>query len=166
MLTSSMFALWIVLAASIVAAFNIISPAAGTALNLSASAIEIQWTYGRDKDASQVDLSFVGDSFEGNHFCYAIAQNISIEDCQYTWVPTNKRDALASTTVILTTSDDYGFIARLHDANSSISLTSRESDSQFSVTGYPYVGAAATLQPDCGAALLTLASISIVLLLH
>ncbi|CZT20888.1 uncharacterized protein RCC_06748 [Ramularia collo-cygni] len=160
MLTSLVFTAWMVLAAPVVTAFSFTTPTPGTALNLSAPTIDIQWAP-ENAQYSQFDLAFEGQSAKGTGFSYTIAQNLSVPEGHYTWHPSNVSAALENSKVTLTPGSNYYFKAELHDSDSSAGA--QLSSGNYAVTGYQHISAALHLQPHLGAALLVVASLSIAL---
>lgn len=143
-----------------IADFKFTSPTAGSTLNLSAPSIDIEW----DGSTSQFPLTnilFYGQTGSGNAFTYTLVENISVTVGKYTWQPANVSAALQSTKVSLTHGQNYDFQANTHQTNSAEGATI--TSSSYSVTGYPYFGAAASLQPQIGAILL-IAMVSMTLL--
>jgi hypothetical protein len=147
-------------ASPLVTAFQFTAPERGATLNLS-SPIEITWTSDNEQ-YSEVDLQFKGPDASGGGFGYTIAENISISDGAFTWQPMNVSEALQSTNISLTTGDEYTFEARLHNGDAAGMGLDTE---RFSVTGYPLMGAAASLQPRVGAALLAMVFMSMAFVL-
>jgi hypothetical protein len=154
----------LVLAVALVAAptfgqsnFTFTAPAAGTVLNLSAPSIEIQWTSEDTDPASEVDLSWHGQFEDGStSYYYGVVENISVADGQYLWNPEDTRMALESNKNNISDGNDYYFEAKLHNSGAEVM------SEKYSVTGYEFIGAAGALQPQMWAALLMVASLSIV----
>lgn len=84
---------------------NISVPSSDQPLNLSSSAITIDWT--TTTQYPELDIWFCGPSFG-----YSIAQNLSATDAHYTWDPHNVSVALQSTHTDLTKSAAFFFRGR------------------------------------------------------
>lgn len=149
----------LVAAAPTSSCFAFTAPAAGAALNLSASAIVIQWS-SNDSQYSEVDLSFVATSVSGDVLTYSIAQNISLTENQYEWQPSDVSKALQATQIKLKPGNDFTFKADLHTADSNAGQT--VSSDGYTITGYPYIGAAASLRPHTGSLFLTLVFLAVI----
>lgn len=157
MFASNMFAAWLLLA-PLANCFDFSAPTPGTILNLSAASIDIAWRLAADTGIPKVDLYFVGLSDSGSELSYNIATNLSFSDGQYAWNPANTSESLQSTDITLTKGKDHYFRADQHYNNSGTVQSQISGD--YSVMGYPSIGAAGSLQLQLGAILLVLASLS------
>jgi len=131
-----------------IATFTFTSPAAGSALNLSAPSINIQWD-GSTSQYPLVDLVFSGNA---GAFSYTLVSNISVTTGSYQWNPANKTAALQSGRTTLSSGKDFQFQAMTHENNSRAGAII--SSASYSVIGYPYIGAGTSLRPHVGAILL------------
>ncbi|EGP90887.1 unnamed protein product [Zymoseptoria tritici ST99CH_1A5] len=158
MLASTIFTAWL-LAAPIVSGFTFTAPPKGTKLDLSQN-ITISWT-GENEQFEELDLTF--NAVGSSRFGYGIAYNLSSSTGSLIWDPRNVTEALQSTNISLSKGEDHYFEAKLHPngTDGTRSAGAGLESEKYKITGYPLIGAAAALQPQVGAAVLTVVFISI-----